>query len=109
MRGKRLTEMEAWYAGVSLLTPSLPRIRRFLLWKLGPVCSECGWAGKNPFTNTFVIELDHIDGDHLNSSPANFRLLCPNCHAMTPTYKSLNRETAKDSFGLCRVPVDEVW
>ena len=109
MQGKRLTQMELWHAGKLSISPGLPRIRKFFVWKFGATCSECGWAGRNPFTGAWVIELDHIDGDRQNSAPTNFRLLCPNCHAMTPTYCSLNHEKAEDSFGLCRVPVDEVW
>jgi hypothetical protein len=36
------------------------------------------------------LELDHIDGHHWNNSLDNLRLLCPNCHAQTPTYKARN-------------------
>jgi hypothetical protein len=36
------------------------------------------------------LELDHIDGDRRNSDPSNLRLLCPNCHALTPTYRGRN-------------------
>src|ERR1035437_7565664 len=52
-------------------------------------CSMCGgesWLGR-----PIPIELDHIDGDKTNNSLSNLRLLCPNCHALTPTYKSKNR------------------
>lgn len=47
-------------------------------------CSSCGlneWLG-----NKIPLELDHIDGQHLNNELSNLRLLCPNCHAMTSTY-----------------------
>lgn len=48
-------------------------------------CSRCGiteWNGlKTP------IELDHIDGNHNNNLLENLRLLCPNCHAQTDTYR----------------------
>jgi 5-methylcytosine-specific restriction endonuclease McrA len=36
------------------------------------------------------LEIDHIDGDSTNNSLDNFRILCPNCHAQTPTYRGLN-------------------
>jgi len=37
------------------------------------------------------LELDHIDGCRSNNQLQNLRLLCPNCHALTPTYRSKRR------------------
>lgn len=37
------------------------------------------------------MELDHIDGDRTNHKFKNLRMICPNCHAQTETYRSLNR------------------
>jgi predicted HNH restriction endonuclease len=36
------------------------------------------------------LEIDHIDGNPENSARENFRLVCPNCHAQTPTYRGRN-------------------
>lgn len=36
------------------------------------------------------LELDHISGDPMDNSLGNLRLLCPNCHAQTPTYRGRN-------------------
>ena len=41
--------------------------------------------------NNIPLELDHIDGNKYNNNLSNLRILCPNCHALTPTYKSKNR------------------
>jgi len=63
--------------------------KRHLLDTLGQVCSVCNlseWMGK-----VIPIELDHIDGNHENNSLDNLRLLCPNCHAQTETYKGKNK------------------
>ena len=38
------------------------------------------------------LELDHIDGNNQNNTLSNLRLLCPNCHAMTPTYRGKNKK-----------------
>lgn len=49
------------------------------------VCLHCGiseWQGK-PLT----LELDHIDGNNQNNGRENLRILCPNCHSQTPTWK----------------------
>ena len=48
-------------------------------------CRRRTWRGR-----PILLELDHIDGDHLNNELTNLRLLCPNCHAQTPTYKGRN-------------------
>jgi hypothetical protein len=66
------------------------RIRKYLFEKYGSKCSECGWSKINPITGKIPLEVDHIDGDWNNHREDNLRLLCPSCHSITPTYKSLN-------------------
>jgi 5-methylcytosine-specific restriction endonuclease McrA len=42
------------------------------------------------------LELDHIDGDSSNNELSNLRLLCPNCHALTTTYRGRNIKTSRN-------------
>lgn len=52
---------------------------------------KCAWCRRRKWRSKPIpLELDHIDGDHLNNQLLNLRLLCPNCHAQTPTYKGRN-------------------
>lgn len=41
------------------------------------------------------LELDHIDGERSNNLLENLRLLCPNCHALTPTYRGRNKRNKR--------------
>lgn len=67
-------------------------IKKYLMKHEG-ICSCClikDWQGK-PIT----LECDHIDGDITNNRLSNARLLCPNCHSQTHTYKAKNVNNPK--------------
>jgi hypothetical protein len=53
-------------------------------------CDCCGcdghWQG-----GEISLEIDHIDGDNSNNELSNLRYLCPNCHALTETYRGKNK------------------
>lgn len=66
-------------------------LRRYLKEKYGEKCSICGWNKKNSVTKLVPLEVDHIDGNSENNIEENLRLICPNCHALTPTFKNLNK------------------
>ena len=52
------------------------------------ICSCCMLTCWNK--SPIPLELDHKDGDHFNNNLSNLQLLCPNCHAQTPTYRGKN-------------------
>jgi hypothetical protein len=66
-------------------------LRKLLIKRLGEKCSKCGWAQRHKKTGKVPIEVEHIDGDWQNNKLNNLTLLCPNCHALTPTFRGLNR------------------
>jgi hypothetical protein len=49
------------------------------------ICGITDWNGKK-----LNMELDHIDGNKYNHSLLNLRLLCPNCHSQTETFRGKN-------------------
>lgn len=55
---------------------------------LEPMCSNCQiveWNGE-----PLIFDLDHINGQSDDHRWENIRLLCPNCHSQTSTYKGRN-------------------
>jgi len=70
-------------------------IRRYLLEKNSYKCEKCGFSGINPYTNTSILQIHHIDGDSSNNKEENLQVLCPNCHAMTDNYGSRNKNATK--------------
>lgn len=56
---------------------------------LEPRCVSCGidtWCGQPA-----PLQLDHVNGDRRDNRLENLRMLCPNCHAQTPTYCARNK------------------
>lgn len=65
-----------------------PLIKQFVITMRGYQCSRCHISEYNG--KPLTLHLEHIDGDATNNTKENVCLLCPNCHALTPTYKGKN-------------------
>lgn len=72
-------------------------VRRYLFVKYDNKCSNCGWNELNPYTGKIPLQVDHIDGNHKNSTEDNLILLCPNCHSLTKTFGGANRGNGRKS------------
>lgn len=48
-------------------------------------CNRTTWNGQ-----PIPLELHHVDGNRFNNEIENFQLLCPNCHALTDSYRGRN-------------------
>lgn len=52
---------------------------------------KCKWCGINEYNNKPIsLELDHINGNNKDNRIENLRLLCPNCHSQTSTFRCNN-------------------
>lgn len=57
-------------------------------------CVNCGCDG-NWQGGLISLEIDHINGDNKDNRLTNLRYLCPNCHALTDTYRGKNCKKAQ--------------
>ena len=59
------------------------------------VCEQCGltqWNGQ-----PIPLELHHRNGINNDHRLENIQLLCPNCHALTDTYRGLNKSARRET------------
>jgi predicted nucleic acid-binding Zn ribbon protein len=81
---KRIT-IERFHNGLITWDKTL----RSILLASSNCCSRCNlktWLGE-----PIPLDVDHIDGDSRNNFPSNLRLLCKNCHGLTPTFGNRNK------------------
>jgi hypothetical protein len=70
------------------------RLRRRLINE-GVLDRKCSCCQLDSWLDQAIpLELDHIDGNHQNNALENLRLLCPNCHSLTPTFRGRNKRSA---------------
>ena len=73
---------------------NIKTLKRYLISERTHKCEECNnskWLNK-----PIPLELEHIDGNSENNNLKNLKLLCPNCHALTPTYKGRNKNSNRN-------------
>ena len=87
---RRKQVSEDWLNGTKeYISEQLPKfVKRFIVEYYKNTCGKCNLSIWN--NKPIPLEIDHIDGNPLNHDFKNLRLICPNCHAQTDTYKAKN-------------------
>ena len=68
--------------------------KNYIAEQRGYACEVCGIDEHNG--KPIILEVDHIDGKHYNNNVENLRLICPNCHSQTNTYKNRNKGNGRN-------------
>lgn len=73
-------QLKDWsqYTRANRLKPHLIKLR-------GHYCENCGLGDWQDVL--IPLEIEHIDGNRTNNHLENLKLLCCNCHALTPTWR----------------------
>lgn len=90
----RMVKRKKWIEGTYDAGPILPWMKEYLKARWGSKCSQCGWDEYHNDGKS-LTQIDHINGDSKDSRITNLRILCPNCHSLTPTFGSRNKKSFK--------------
>jgi len=81
------------YSNVEFTLNGVGNHKAALIQERGHKCEDCGLEEWN--TQPIPLELEHCDGNNKNNIKENLKLLCCNCHALTPTWRGRNINSGK--------------
>lgn len=72
-------------------------LKKYLIEKRGHHCCICNYSIWN--NKPILLIMDHINGRASDNRLENLRLVCGNCDAQLPTYKSKNKNSDRKRIG----------
>ncbi len=91
-------ENRAWNKGKQLKDWSnynkIASLKPHLISERGHKCERCNlteWLGEK-----IPLEIDHVNGDRTDNKKENLKLLCCNCHSLTPTWRGRNARNSQN-------------
>lgn len=96
---KNVTPLEVVFSNRGIKVSG--QILRYKLVKYKNRKDECEICSQLPIWNgiKLVLEVDHVDGNIFNNNVDNLRILCPNCHSQTATFRGKN--SGKRIYNYC--------
>ncbi|MGX1030263.1 HNH endonuclease signature motif containing protein [Streptomyces sp. SAI-097] len=93
---RRRTAEEILVADTSARARRVPGTRLKRAMRELDVEERCALCGNEPvwLGEPLPLEVDHIDGDWRNNRIENLRMLCPNCHSTTDSYRGRGKRRA---------------
>lgn len=91
MRTSRiLSWLSGEWDGTQRNNPELSNTIRIYLLEKYQSCQRCSFSTTHPDDNKPILEVNHINGNGYDHRPENLEILCPNCHALTSSYRGRN-------------------
>jgi hypothetical protein len=81
------------YSGTLFEYNGVGNHKAVLIQERGHRCEDCGLTEWK--STSIPLELEHVDGNNRNNTKDNLKLLCCNCHALTPTWRGRNINSGK--------------
>ena len=77
-------------------------VRSYLLEECDYKCIKCGFDTPHPDDGKTILEINHINGDGTDHARSNLEVLCPNCHALTSSYRARNKGNGRPQYYIRR-------